>query len=266
VALNTDRLPDTADGKFFRGLMNQWPQGLWVANADGKVFGFHYHRAKNGESSGDGQKRWVADTAAMLRDAAKDAGPLTPRAVKAKPGTLADRGHGPTADGGARLAVSVIALRNGKQDAPPVVDSIRLEKDDWAAFAPPAGAKAGTQWAVPEAVARRFTPALSPMTDPIFGPTPKNATTATIAATVLRADAGEVVVQYAGKWETAHNRDGDPKFPIRTTASGTGVGVFEAKTGKAVAQAWVLTGTYQAGGQTDRPRPTAAVIEWYAGR
>ena len=112
------------------------------------------------------------------------------------------------------------------------MDSIRFDKDDWAAFAPPAGAKAGTDWTVPEAIARRFTPALSPMTDPIFGPTPKDATTATVTATMVRADAAVIVVRYAGKWETAHNRDGDPKFPIRTAATGTGIGVFDAKTGK----------------------------------
>jgi hypothetical protein len=245
--------------------MKQWPQGLWVVTPEGQVLGFHYHRAKGGESSRDGQKRWLDDTITMLRTAVKDAGPLPAREVKTKPGTLADRGHGPTADGGARLAVSVIELRNGRQDAPPVVDSIRLDKDGWAAFAPPAGAKVGTEWAVPEAVARRFTPALSPLTDPIFGPTPKNATAATITGTVLRADAGAIVVQYVGKWETAHDRDGDPKYPIRTGAGGRGIGVFDAKTGSATALAWVLNGWYQSGGPTEKARPTAAVIEWRAG-
>jgi hypothetical protein len=238
---------------------------LWVVTPDGKVLGFHYHRAKAGESAADGQRRWVADTLTVLRDAAKDAGPLAPREVKAKPGTLADRGHGPTADGGARLAVSVIPMLNGHQEGAPVVDSIRLDAKDWASFAPPAESKVGTEWTVPEAVARRFTPALSPLTDPIFGPTPKDATTATVTATVTRMSDGVIVVKYAGQWETAHNRDGDPKFPIGTSASGEGVGVFDAKTGKAQAVVWLLRGAYRAGGPTVKPRPTAAVIEWYAG-
>jgi hypothetical protein len=264
VALNTDRLPDNADGKFFRALMKQWPQGLWVVTPEGKVLGFHYHRAQGGESSGDGQKRWVADTLTMIRTAVKDAGPLTTRVVKVKPGTLADRGQGLTAEGGVRLALSVIGLHNGRQDTPPVVDSIRLDKDDWATFALPAGAKVGTEWSVPEAVARRFTPALSMMTDPIFGPTPKDATTAKIAAKVVRADAAATVVRLSGQWETAHNRDGDPKFPIRTDATGDGVLVFDAKTGKAVAMAWLLRGGHRIGGPSERAHPTAAVIEWYA--
>lgn len=265
VALNTDRLTDTADGKFFRALMKQWPQGVWVVTPDGKVLGFHYHKAKAGESATDGQRRWVAETLAMLRDAAKDAGPLPVREVKAKPGTLADRGRGPTADGGARLAVLVIGRRNGRQEGAPVVDSIRLGAKEWAALAPPDGAKVGTEWTVSEAVARRFTPALSPFTDPIFGPTPADATTAKIAATVERVGDGVIVVRYAGRWETAHDRDGDAKVPIRTSASGEGVGVFDAKTGKAVAVAWVLSGAYRAGPPAEKPRPTAAVVEWSAG-
>jgi hypothetical protein len=118
----------------------------------------------------------------MLRDAAKEAGPVEPREVKAKPDVFAGRGRGTGANGGVRLAVSVIGLRNGRQDGAPVVDSIHLGADEWAAFAPPAGAEAGREWELPEAVARRFTPALCPMTDPIFSPTPTDATTARITA------------------------------------------------------------------------------------
>jgi hypothetical protein len=145
------------------------------------------------------------------------------------------------------------------------VDSIRLDAKDWASFSPSAESKVGTEWTVPEAIARRFTPALSPLTDPIFGPTPKDATVATITANVTRASDGVIVVKYAGRWETTHNRDGDPKFPISTSASGEGVGVFDAKTGKAQAVVWLLRGAYRTGGPTVKPRPTAAVIEWYAG-
>ncbi len=163
VALNTDRLPDTDAGKFFCNLMRQWPQGLWVVTTDGKVLGFHYHKAKPGESYGDGQKRWLDETIEMLRTAAKDAGPLTVRQVKEKPDPLADRGRGTDSDGAARLAVSVVGLQNGRRDGPPVVDSIQLSAEQWAAFLPPQGKlTAGAEWTVPEAVARRFAPAARP--------------------------------------------------------------------------------------------------------
>src|SRR5207248_10405543 len=103
-------------------LMRQWPQGLWVVTPDGKVLGFHYHKAKPGESYAEGQRRWVQDTATMLRDALTAAGSLTPRKLEAKPDPFAGRGRGVAADGGARLAVSVIGLRNGRQEGAPVMD------------------------------------------------------------------------------------------------------------------------------------------------
>jgi hypothetical protein len=265
VALNADRLPDTDAGKFYRALLKQWPQGLWVVTPDGKVLGFHYHKPKPGESAADGQKRWVDETLGMLRGAAKEAGPPTPRVLESKPDVLAGRGRGTGSDGGVRFAVSVIGLRNGRQDGPPVVDSVRLSAEQWAAFAPPeGGAKAGREWTVPEAAARRFAPALSPMTDPIFSPTPGDVTAAKITAKVERVAGGVAVVRYAGRWESAHDRDGDPKFPIRTTATGEGVGVFDTRTGKLTAVTWVLTGSYRNGPPGEKPRPTAAVVEWVA--
>lgn len=266
MALNADRLPSTNEGKFFRSLLKQWPQGLWVVTPGGKTIGFHYHKAKPGESYADGQKRWVTDTLAMLRDAAKEAGPLARREVKSKPGILVGRGRGIDEDGAIRLAVSVVGYQNGQRDGPPVVDSIPLMEGQVGSFVPPGDAKIGTEWTIPESVARRFTPALSPMTDPIFSPTPTNVTTATITAKLERGMSGVSVVRYTGRWESAHNRDGDPKFPIRTTASGEGVGVFDSKTGKPKEMVWVLTGTYRNGPAMVKPRATAAVIEWTAER
>src|SRR4029078_3987590 len=116
VALNADRLPSTNEGKFFRSLLKQWPQGVWVVTPGGKTIGFHYHKAKPGESYADGQKRWVTDTLAMLRDAAKEAGPLAVGEVKTKPETLCGRGCGIGADGEVRLAVSVVGFQNGRRD------------------------------------------------------------------------------------------------------------------------------------------------------
>ena len=266
VALNTDRLPDTDAGRFFRTLMKQWPQGLWVVTPDGKVLGFHYHKPKPGESYAEGQRRWRNETVEMLRTAAKDAGPLTVRQVKERPDPLAGRGRGTDADGGVRLAVTVIPLRAGRQEGPPVVDSVRLTEEQWKAFAPADGkATAGQEWTLPDEVARRFTPALSPMTDSIFSPRPEDATTATITAKVERVADGVAVIRLTGKWATAHNRDGDPKFPIKTSATGEGVAVLDTKTGKLTAMTWVLSGTYRNGPPTAKPTPTAAIIEWSAG-
>lgn len=263
VALNTDRLPDTADGRFFRGLLGDFSQGLWVVTPAGKVLGFHYHKPRPGDSWAENQRRWAADTVAVVRDALKAAGPLPPRDTTKRPDPLAGRGKGASVDGDVRLAVGVVELdRAGRHQGPPVVDSAYLTADRWAAFHPPAGAKVGETWTVSEDAAGRFAPAFSPITDAIFSPRPDEVTKAVVTAKLERVADGYAVVRYTGSWETAHNREDDPRYPVRTAATGEGVGVLDTKTGKLAAIAWVLTGTYRAHPAIDQPRKTAAVIEW----
>ena len=250
MALNADRLPDTDAGRFFRALLERWPQGLWVVTTGGETVGFHYHRPVGGDSFARNQQRWADDTVAMLTDALAKIGSLPPRAVAAND-PFPDRGRGHTASGGARLAVSVIGLRGGRQDGPPAIDSIVLDKDDLASLVQSGKA----EWDIPEAAARRFAPALTSVTDSIFVPRPADLTAATITAKVVRDAGGLFVVRYRGRWESRHDRDGDPKFPIRCAATGDGVGVYDPQAGKLVSLVWVLTGT------ADKT-PTAAVIEW----
>lgn len=250
VALNADRLPDTDGGRLFRALLKRWPQGLWVVTPAGDTLGFHYHRPAGGDSFKRNQQRWADDTVGMLTDAIAKAGPLPPREAKAGD-PFPDRGRGLTAGGGARLAVSVIGLRNGKQDGPPALDSVTLDGDDFARLVTPGQGS----WTVPEAVARRFAPALSPVTDAIFVPRPADVGTAEVTAAVVRAAGGRFVVRYRGRWASLHHRDGDPKFPIRCAAAGDGVGVYDPQLGRLVSLIWVLTGT---AGNT----PTAGVVEW----
>jgi hypothetical protein len=72
------------------------------------------------------------------------------------------------------------------------------------------------------------------------------------------------VIRLNGQWESTHNRDGDPKLPIRTSATGDGFAVLKIRTGKVTALVWVLKGTFR-NSPPDKPRATAAVIEWFAG-
>lgn len=260
VALNTDRLPDTAEGKFFRALMKQWPQGLWVVSPDGQVLGFHYHKPKPPETYAQGQARWVRETLAMIADAIKAAGPLPKRDRKNSPDPFANRGKGSNPDGGVRLAVSVIALRNGKQEGPPVIDSVFLTGGEWTEFRPKGMVKAGQTWTISEDAASRFSPALSPLTDSIFSPKPEDVTVGKITAVVERQDDRIAVIRYAGTWSSAHDRDKNPKFPIRCTAVGEGVGVLDLRTGKLTSMIWLLSGTFQ--NVSAKPQRTASVIEW----
>ncbi len=256
VALNTDRLsPDTDAGTFFRGLMTEWPQGLWVVTPDGKKLAFTYHQPDPKLDYDQNQKKWVDDTRAMLDKAVTAAGDLKPRAARVG-NPFPDRGFGPTADGGARLAVSVIALRNSRQDGPSAADSVALTKEEWAAFAPPPNE---TEWVVPEAVARKFSVALSAMTDSIFVPQAKDVTEAKLTAKALRTEDGRTVIQFTGEWAAKHFRDGDPKFPISATTAGDGVGVYDPDKKEMVNLLFVLRGKYTNGRATV---PTAAVVEW----
>ncbi|MDB5310428.1 MAG: hypothetical protein JWO38_4630 [Gemmataceae bacterium] len=246
--------------------MRQWPQGLWVVTPEGKVLGFHYHKPKPGEPYAEGQTRWVRETVQMTRDAITAAGPLAPRDLKTTPNPFPDRGKGTNSDGGARLAVGVIRVINGRQDGPPVVDSVFLTRERWDGFRPRAGeVKAGQEWAVPEDAAARFAPAFSPMTDSIFSPKPDDVTAAKVTARVARVGDGYAVIRYEGSWETFHNRDGDPKYPIRTAATGEGVGVYDTRTGKLTAAAWLIPGTFRNSPPGDKPQRTVAVVEWVAG-
>jgi hypothetical protein len=241
--------------------MAKWPQGLWAVTPEGKVLAFHYHKPKSGESYAQGQRRWVDDTIQMIRDGIKEAGPLDTRVVKVRPDPLADRGRGVSKDGGARFAVSVVA-----EGGPPVVDSIHLNAEDWTAFSPKDGkATTDLEWTLPQEAARKFTPALSPMTDPIFSPRPDDAKTAKITAKIIRVEGGVAVIRYTGEWETFHNRDGDPKFPIRSAATGEGIGVFDTQKGKLTNLVWVLKGSYCNSPPAGKWKPTAAVIEWTMG-
>ena len=259
VALNADRLPDSAEGKFFRALLKQWPQGLWVVTPEGKVLGFHYHKPKPGESYSEGQARWVRETATMIGDAVKDAGPLPLRDAKKKPDPFANRGKGTNPEGGVRLAVSVMALRNGKQEGPPVVDSIFVNGEQWTEFRPKGAVKVGQEWTLSEETANHFAPAFSPMTDSIFSPKPEDVTRAKVTAKIERVTESVAVVRFTGSWETAHDRDKDPKFPIRTTATGEGIGVLEK--GKLTSLTWLLSGTFQ-NGTNGKLQRTAAIVEW----
>lgn len=258
VALNTDRLPDTEDGQFFRTLMKRWPQGLWVVKPDGQVLAFDYHKNTPGLNYQENAQKWLDGTIAMLEKAVAAAGPLEPRTVRAA-NPFPDRGVGPTKDDGARLAVTVTArLRNGKQEGAPAVDSVLLTKEEWAAFAPPAGQ---TEWTVPAAVGQKFAPALSPLTDSIFVPRPSEVDRAEVAAKVIREADGVVVIRYTGAWQARHLRDGDARFPIDAAAAGEGIGVYDPATKSMTSLIWVLKGTYRKGPKAG-VQPTATVVEW----
>src|SRR6185437_16916685 len=116
------------------------------------------------------------------------------------------------------------------------------------------------EWEISADAASRFAPALSPLTDSIFSPKPEDVTVGKITARVERMTNSIAVIRLAGTWASAHDRDKNPKFPIRCMAVGDGVGVFDLRTGKLTSVIWLLSGTFQ--NVTAKPQSTASVIEW----
>ena len=257
VTLNADRLPAGPDGDFFRTLLKRWPQGLWVVTPAGETLGFHYHTPKPGDTFKQNNARWVADTAAMLDYAWQQAGELPPREPRPVD-PYPDRGRDFAADGGVRLAVSVTETRGGAPYNAPVFDSFRLSAGGLAEFAPKPGADSVE---VSEAAARRFAPVLSPLTDSIFCPRPADLTVATIRGTVLRREQGQVVVSYAGEWQSKHLRDGKADQPVTASLRGGGIATLSADGTRVRRMLWVLSGSYQKGPGVAAV-PTAAVVEW----
>ena len=259
VALNTDRLPDTSEARFYRKLMKEWPQGLWVVTPEGKVLGFAYHRPQSGKTGEQNQKLWIEETRTMLKDALTATGELPPRAGRKIP-TFPDRGVGFNTAGGVRLSVTVLPLRNGKQDGPPAVDSVLWSAKQVAALLPQDGK---AEWALPEAMARECCTALSIQTDKIYVPLQEDVGTATITAKLLRRDERIAVVELTATWKAEWDREDDPKFPLSATANAKGIVELDLKGKTLKTLLLVGSGTNTFNGAK---RAFANVIEWTAAK
>jgi hypothetical protein len=237
--------------------MKRWPQGLWIVTPEGKTLSFHYHQPTGSDNYKQNQNRWVSGTQKMLEEGLKAAGELAPREAK-KQNPYPDRGIGLQKNGGARLALSVIGMRNGKQEGPPAIDSFLLNAEEWASFAPQEGK---TEWSISEDAAKKFAPCFSPLTDSIFVPRSKDVNKAILAAKVIREADGLQVIRYQGEWQSAHNRDGNAKFPIESNNSGEGIGIYDPAKKQLRSVLLILKGTYRNSGAVT---PTASIVEWVA--
>ena len=260
-ALNTNRVPDDEGGKFFKAILRKqdWPQGLWVVSPEGQILSFHYFRGKPGEKYAAGQERWVQETRAAIEAGLKAFGPVEPRKFSATD-PLKNRGVGNLPDGGARLAVYSHGMRKGRKDGEPVVDSAILPASDWASIRP-SDLTAGKNWTIPAAAVGRLVPVLSPMTDAIFTPQPKDATKAELTAKIESVSDGRALIRLTGRLESQHNRDGDPKSPIHAEAALEGMAVYDVAAKQIQSLLIVSHGNYRRSSAT---QATAGVIEWRA--
>jgi hypothetical protein len=267
--LNANRIPDDDAGQFFRKVMktNRWPQGLWIVTPEGKELAFHYFRTKPGETTAQGKTRWIRETHETLDAGLKAFGPLAKRDLRKLAGytPLPDRGVGVNSHGGVRLAVSVTAFRKGQREGDPAVDSIHLSEKDWAALQP-AKPEGGSVWNVPVETAAKFVSALSPMTDLIYVPQPKDAKSAELKGEIISLANGVAKIRFTGRWESLHLRDGQAKFPVRSSAEADGIAFYDVKTKEMRSFLLVFRGEYRNVPPWDQPQATGAVVEWRAAR
>src|SRR5262245_41238898 len=142
----------------------------------------------------------------MLDAGLKAFGPVKPRQVKPTD-PLPHRGIGAGPDGAVTLALYTRYLHQGRPDGPAVIDSLTLTAGEWGAFLPPA-ATAGTDWTLPEAVARRLCRGLSPSSDQSTMPRPREVTAVRLTGQVVEVKEGLARLRYRGEIAAVHTYEG----------------------------------------------------------
>jgi hypothetical protein len=254
VALDRRLLSRGPGAEFLRSLQRQKYQyhGIWIVSPDGKVLGAHEKRTTSGA---EGWNREILET---IEAGLKAFGPVEPRA--AAPADLWPfRGSGVQPGGGVSLALYARLMRDETRDGPIAFDTLTLEPQEWAAFVPPRMAE-GEEWIVPDALARKFSRLVSPLSDVEFMPHPEHAQAAELRARVAAVDGAAATIRLSGRWETAHaTSDGKP---ARGSATGEGVAVFDVREKRMRSFLLVTTGRYSC--DASAPRQTGAVLEWNA--
>ena len=236
-------------------------QGLWIVAPDGKVLagmsaeidGKPSERKGNGPGAPWQPNRRFADaTLIMLDDALNRFGPVTRRIAKPQP--LEYRGAGVKPDGGVRL----VALSRSDHG---LIFSVVLSKDDWAAFLPPK-LMVGDRWTLPESVARKFAPVLSPYADTRFRPLPDEVKTAKLSALVESLANGEAHIRLNGEWHADWTHDNNEQSLADVTAEG--FLIADTKTGAPRRLLMILDGSYSYANASRKHKrePLATVVRW----
>jgi hypothetical protein len=275
VAVNLYKIRQAKDagGALFRSVQKQKDQyqGLWVVSPDGRVLAAH----QNFKS----EKTWTQEVLDTLASGLKAFGPVTPRQVKAV-NQLPYRGVGVQPGGGVALALYVRDVRGGGRalapvathsqslwmwdgdlgpDGPPVIDTLVLTAEEWAGFAPPRIA-IGAEWALPEAVARKFTRSLSPNSDQSTMPRPDEATAAELKFRVESLEGSKVWIRLKGQWAMKHVYDGKPAYGWATAE---GLALYDRDDKSLHRLLLTFSGAYRSVPPWDKEdRPTGAVVEW----
>ena len=269
VKIRTD--PDTKD--WFRLIGSQYDQyqGIWVVSSEGKVL--HSDRRWRSRAANATNLEFnnmvKQDMLEIAQASLKTFGPVQPRQVKPQE-PLPYRGIGVRPDGNVDLAiyrrkVSPPSHRDFKADGPGMRDTLPLNKEEWAALTPPKPA-AGTEWVIPEAIAKKMVRPLciNSLGSPASMPGPEDAKVAQLTARVEAVEDGQARIRLTGAFEANKVLKNEPGLSYRGAATATGIAVYDLNQKTMSSLLLVYHGTYQQG-RTPESAPSlglGAVIEW----
>jgi hypothetical protein len=256
--------PDTRD--WFRAIQRQQEQyqGIWIVSAEGKVLApdHPFRRWKNTATAKEIFDSLKRDMLEMAQAALKAFGPVQPRQVKPRE-QLPYRGVGIRSDGNLDLAIYKRKLHEGKSDGPGLRDTLPLKKEEWAALTPPKPV-AGTEWVIPEAVARKM---VRPLCINTLGsstsmPGPEDAKLAQLTAKVEAVEDGKARIRFIGTLEAIKLFKDEPNLSYRGAATATGIAVYDIKLETMTSLLLYFQGTSQPWPMPTGQLSLGAVIEW----
>jgi hypothetical protein len=272
VALLDTEIWDAKDaaGEFFRSINRQMfiNQGVHVASPDGKALASSMPgRSQDGvEIITDESKSevWLDEVRAALERGLKRFGEVKPREVIAGDALPSDaQGFNP--DGGVSLGCYTRTTQLGLNPdglGNPTIDHVTLTKAEWLTLAPPQAA-AGTQWSVPEAVARKFSAVLSTSCNDSL-PRPDEVSEVQLTGKVESVENGIACLTYEGRIAGTHESVHDYVWSSKARMQ-AGVSAYNVKAGKMLSITLVFEGErrnskYYA--PADSPEKFGAIVEW----
>jgi len=262
-----------AAGEFFRAVNRQMfiNQGVHVASPDGKALASSMPgRSQDGREIDTDESKsevWINEVRAALERGLKKFGDVKPREVKTGAAVPSDA-RGVQPDGSVSLGSYTRTMLQGLNpdgQGSPTIDHVTLTAKELLALAPPKAA-AGTQWNVPEAVARKFSAVLSTSCNDSL-PRPEEVNDVRFTGKVETVADGIAYLSYEGR--IAGDHQSVHKFVWSSSARvRAGVGAFDVKSGTMLSMTLVFEGERRNSkyfAPTDRPEKFGAVLEWRRG-
>ncbi|MGF1579025.1 MAG: hypothetical protein ACFCD0_06645 [Gemmataceae bacterium] len=259
VAVNLYELRDTktSAAKLYRSIHKQKPQyqGYWIVSPKTKVI--------YGQVSFKSQEaQWPQEMLTNLQKVLQKIDPPEARSVKLKD-LFPYRGNGVRKDGSVQMGIYVRrVLGQGKFLNNGIIDSVKFSKKEFDSFAPPR-IRVGLRWRVPDDVSRKFARCLSPSSDLVSMPLPKEVDKVNLVGEVQSVNGDMVTLTYTGYISAVHKHLYDKDKTNRGYAKVEGVAKYDDKNKELRSIKLVLDGTFYDFQPYHRePRRFLGAVEW----